>query len=114
MKGCSAAWACCCEMPGFKRPKALTQRVRRVLEHVFGVPDDDLLLHHDGNENFWGEAQFNAVKSRLRHADHSHFVIIDVQGFTDDLGITGETCLPKVVIENDDRDDRWEPHRPRE
>jgi len=76
-------------------------------EHVFGVPDDDLRLHHDGNENFRGEAQFDAVKARLRDADDGHFVVIEVQSSTDDLGITSETCLPKVVIENNEGMTAW-------
>jgi len=42
--------------PASTGPKAFTQPVATGLQHVFRVPDDDLRLHHDGNEDFRGEA----------------------------------------------------------
>src|SRR6266478_5199260 len=36
--------------------KSIHPAVATGLQHVFRVPDDDLRLHHDGNEDFRGEA----------------------------------------------------------
>jgi len=65
------------------------------------IADVNLRLHHDGDEDFRGEAEFHAVETCLGHADDGHLVIVERERFTDDLGIGGETGFPKVIVEND-------------
>src|SRR5205814_867915 len=55
-----------------------------------------------GNEDFRREAEFHPVETCLGNADDGHFVIIQSESLTDDLGITGETRLPEVVVENNE------------
>jgi len=86
---------------GFEAAEGVDPAVAARQEHVFRITDVYLRHHHDGNEDFRGEAEFDAVKTLLGDTYYGHLVIVDVQCFANDLGIAGETCFPKIVIEND-------------
>ena len=88
---------------GLQAAEGVHPAIAALLQHVFGIEDDDLRLHHDGNEDFRREAEFHPVETCLGNADDGHFVIIQSESLTDDLGITGETRLPEVVIKNNER-----------
>jgi len=75
MKGWRAAWLAA-GRAGFKRPKAFTQRLAALLEHVFWIADDDLSCIMIGMK-ISGEAEFHAVKTCLGNADNGHLVIVE-------------------------------------
>ena len=76
--------------------------IAALFQHVFRVPDDDLRLHHDWNEDFRRAPELHAVKSGLCDTNNGHVVIIQIQRFTDDLRIGGKPRPPIVVVENHD------------
>ncbi len=87
--------------------KGIHPAIAALFQHVFRVTDDNLRLHHDGNEDFRRASELYAVKTGLGDADNGHVVIIQIQRLADDLGIAGKTCLPIVVIENNEGMAAW-------
>src|SRR5713226_8130227 len=71
-----------------------------LLEHVFGIADDDLGLHHDRYEEFGRASELDAVETRLCNANDGHLVIVQQQILADDTGVAGKTSPPEVVTED--------------
>ncbi len=78
-----------------------TQSAATVLEPV--RVRRHLRLHHDGNENIRGDAQFHAVEVWLRNSDHSHRVAIQRDGSPHDVAVAVEVASPEAVAEHHDR-----------
>src|SRR2546430_14508133 len=47
-------------------PESIHPAIAALLQHIFRVTDDDLRLHHDGNEDFRRAPELHAVKTGLR------------------------------------------------
>src|SRR5260370_16839682 len=87
---------------GLHAAEGVHPAIAALRQHVYRIANVNLRLHHDGNEDFRGETQFDAVKASLGDADDGHFVIIDGQRFVHNLRIAPKTRLPKAVIENNE------------
>ena len=85
-----------CRHARFQPPECVYPAGPAVGQHFF-IPHDDLLLHHDGNEDFRRISQLHSVKSRLHHADDGHVVAVHDQFFPDDSRISAEPLPPEVV-----------------
>jgi len=93
--------ACRCETPGFSRPKAFTQRLRRSFSMSVGLPTIICGCIMMGTKIFGEWPKLHTVKALLRDADDGHLVIVDGQFLAENFRISGEARLPIVVIQHE-------------
>lgn len=67
-----------------------------------GVLAGDARMHHGGEEQVDHGAWFGAGEGRLRNAYDLKDVVADAEGFTEDMGIVGETARPVIVGDDSD------------
>ena len=79
------ALACAAVTPGFSRPNAFTQRVRRSVSISGVAAGISVRLHHDRHEDLRRVAQLHAIESLLRDADDGHVVLIHENFLPDHL-----------------------------
>ena len=85
--------------PGFRRPKALTQRLRRFFNMSSGLPTRTSFSIMMGTKSFGRVAELDAVKARLQDADDGHGIVVQSKGLAEDGRIAGETSFPVGVVQ---------------
>src|SRR5713226_1127095 len=83
-------------------PKRIHPAGPPVRQHL-RITNQDLLLHHHRDKNLRGVSQLHAVKSRLRHPDNRHFVLVDQHSFPDDLPVAAKALPPEVIAQHHQR-----------